>query len=61
MLKCDIIEIRDFAKLKKNPDIQITFGSGWVGPGPFWIENRNWKTMKKIKIFDDYWFPKKIG
>ena len=54
MLKCDIIEIRDFAKLKKNPDIQITFGSEWVGPGPFWIENRNWKTIKKIKIFDDY-------
>ena len=26
-----------------------------MGPGPFCIEN--WKTIKKIKIFDDDWFP----
>ena len=26
--------------------------------GPFWIEN--WKTIQKIKIFDDYWFKKKM-
>ena len=43
--------IRDVAKLKK-------FESGWVGPGPFWIENRKLENQEK-KIFDDYWLPKK--
>ena len=28
--------------------------SGWMGPGPVWIEN--WKKKQKIKIFDDYLF-----
>ena len=30
-----------------------------MGPGPFWIENRNLETIKKINIFYDYWFPQK--
>ena len=39
-----------------------TFGCGWMGPGPFWIENRILENHEKIYIFDDYWFPnKEIG
>ena len=33
----------------------------WVGfPGPVWIKNRKLENLKKKKIFDDYWFSKKI-
>ena len=31
VLPCSCVYFRDDAKLKKNPNIQITFGSGWVG------------------------------
>ena len=41
------IMLRDVAKLKNNPNIQITFGSGSVGPGLFWIENRILENHKK--------------
>ena len=36
-------------------------GSGWVIPGPFWMENRQLKNQEKNKIFDDYCFPKKMN
>ena len=39
--------------------MQITFGSGWVGPGLFWMENRKLENHNFFLIFDDFWFPKK--
>ena len=42
--------LRDAAKLKKYSNIQNKFGTGWVDPGPFWIENGKLKkTLKKLK------------
>ena len=35
-----MFDLKDVAKLKKIPNIQKKIGSGWVGPGPFWIKNR---------------------
>ena len=44
----------DVAKLKKS-NYPKKSGSGWVGPGPIWMEN--WKkNPQNIKIFDDYLF-----
>ena len=30
-----------------------------MGPGPFWIENRKWKTIKKLKYLMIIGFQKK--
>ena len=46
--------LRDVAKLKKIPNSQKKFGSGWVGPGPFWKQNKKLENPPKIIIFDDY-------
>ena len=35
----DCYELRDVAKLKKSKHPKKIV-SGWVGPGPFWVENR---------------------
>ena len=45
-------------KVKKIPNFQITFGSGWVGTGPF-KENRKLKNHKKIKYLMIIGFQKK--
>ena len=39
------LKVRDVVKLK-IPNIQKKVGSGWVGPGPFWIENRKLENTK---------------
>ena len=44
--------LRD-AKLKKIPNIQNKFRSGWVGARPLQIEN--WKTEIKIKMIVYFW------
>ena len=35
-------------KVKKNPNIKTQIESGWVGPGPFWIENRKLKNQEQF-------------
>ena len=41
--------VRDVAKLKELQTSKKKNGSGWVGPGPFWIENRKLKNQEKLK------------
>ena len=42
-----VICIKGCCKVKTIPNIQITFGSGWVGLGPFWMENRKLENRSK--------------
>ena len=49
-------QARDVTKLKKIPNIQITFGSRWVGPVPFWIENEKLENHKKMMIIGFQFF-----
>ena len=42
--------------LKKFQTSKLNLEVGVWAQGHFWIENRNWKTRKKLKISDDYLF-----